>query len=62
MLRPKKQPAQKALMTEAHKAALKELEARRREDGHAARVDAFNAMLIADLGRENCDTLLRSYN
>lgn len=62
MLRPKKQNAQAALMTEAHKAALKELEARRREDGHEARVDAFNDMLIAELGRENCGTLLRSYN
>ena len=62
MLRPKKQNAQVALMTESHKAALKELEARRREDGHEARVDAFNDMLIAELGRENCGTLLRSYN
>lgn len=49
-------------MSEAHKAALKELEARRHEEGHKERVDAFNAMLMDDLGKENVGFILRSYS
>lgn len=62
MIRPSKQAAQQKLMTEEHKAMLKEIESRRHEDGHAACVDAFNAKLVADLGSENCTFLIRSYN
>lgn len=62
MIRPRKLPAQQDLMTAEHKAMLKDLEARRNEDGHAARVDNFNSKLIADLGKENCTLLLRAYN
>lgn len=62
MIRPSKQAAQQSLMTEEHKSMLKALEAQRKEDGHEARVYAFNAKLIADLGQENCGFLIRSYN
>jgi len=62
MIRPSKQKAQQAALTETHKAALAELEARRHEEGHAARVDAFNAMITADLGAENVGFIVRSYN
>ena len=61
MIRPSKQTSQQKLMAEEHKAMLKDLEARRHEEGHEARVDAFNAKLIADLGKENCGFLLRSH-
>lgn len=61
MIRPSKKAAQEKLMTEEHKALLVTLEASRNEAGHEARVDAFNAKLIADLGKENCTFLLRSY-
>jgi hypothetical protein len=62
MIRPSKQNAQQAALTQAHKAALATLEARRHEEGHEARVDAFNAMITADLGAPNVTFLLRSYN
>ncbi|MCQ4256293.1 hypothetical protein [Stutzerimonas stutzeri] len=61
MIRPTKQAAQEKLMTEEHKAMQAECEARRHEEGHKERVDAFNAKLIADFGKENCTFLIRSY-
>lgn len=62
MIMPRKLKEQRASMSEAHKAALKELEARRHEEGHKERVDAFNAMLMDDLGKENVGFILRSYS
>lgn len=62
MRMPNKHKAQTELMTDAHRAALADLEARRHEDGHEERVDAFNAMITADLGAENVGLILRSYN
>ena len=32
------------------------------KEGHKERVDAFNAALIAELGKENCTSLLMGYN
>ena len=60
MRMPSKHKAQTASMTDEHKAMVKELEARRHEEGHEARVDAFNAKITADLGAENVGFLLRS--
>jgi hypothetical protein len=62
MIRPSKQKAQQDAMTEAHKVALVDLEAQRHEEGHAARVDAFNAMITTDLGADNVGFIVRSYN
>ena len=61
MMKPSKKSAQEKAMTEAHKEARRELEARRHEDGHKERVDAFNAMITNDLGAENVGYILRSY-
>lgn len=57
----RKAQAQKAAAPAWYAEELKALEAARKEDGHKDRVDAFNAKLIAEMGKENCGMLIRGY-
>jgi len=62
MFAPRKRSTQEAAMSEAMKAMRQEVIRNRRNDGHKERVDAFNAALIAEMGKENCTCIILGYN
>ena len=62
MFAPRKRSTQEAAMSEAMKAMRQEVIRNRRNDGHKERVDAFNAALIAEMGKGNCTCIILGYN